>query len=1132
MKILTLTFENINSLAGEWQIDFTSPDFMDNAIFSITGETGSGKTSILDAICYAIYGQTPRQSSIASENEIMTKGKGSCFAEVVFETPRGKYAISTYQKRARDKADGNLQPKQRKLIDLEKNETIAEQVKKVDNAVPEIIGLDFKQFTQSIMLAQGAFSEFLKCDATARADILEKLSGSQIYTQISKAADDKFNIHKKELDTIETSIKVLLDAKENEAILSLDDIEKNIESCLAERNQLENEKKITDDALQWLHQIQSLQLESAHLDSVKQHIDERKAQMTPLLERLALARKATPFLSLRDAIASIKAKETKAQEQRATLEREHLANTKALEQSAIESQNAEEKVLLSEKNYQDQLEPISKMIAADSDIKNKTEACHLSKRSSERAQAKKAEAKRLYDKSLLSCEEKQADIEKAETQLLSYPHAPELIKNKSYIASKLSELSKVQTARNDYNKTCKTMTSQMKALEKQAASQKSNCDTVRNQLQSCQEAMDDAHHRYDIEAEGQTIDDYISQKENYIKQKHIFDAVNKYDSDRAELEQTQRPCPLCGAKHEYHDMTYITSVKSDIQNILSHIQMLQDKIEHLEAYNKDIQKAQERYASIEREEKTANDHLKDIESDLREQKIRLESVQKSYEDAANDYLSIQEEIQKTLALYAFELSSLDDTHRIQKTIDTYCNDYERILNQKTEAESVLNQNKLDCVAAKNDLENKENIYKEENENYQSLVMSLNEMKAQRKKDYGDTDPNALQKQLFDAMQRDKQMKASIDQRYNHLKVLSEKQKSDIEANVKNIEMLKNERAEKEKTFDDKMRENGFLTTASLESAIEDIQSIEDWETREKRIHDDDIENAGKLKATQQKLASLQAEPKTDKDESTLELEKQDIENQIHTVTSTIGGWLEKSEQMKKNQAQLEAYQNQYNEKKKAFDIWIQLNDLIGGPKLKKYVQSLTFKQLVSLANQYLQKFNNRYILVQKAIAETPDASANGDDADTGDNAQGAKKQAKTGTKSSKSKTAKSETKLLNERLEFFIIDNDQGGIERPVSNLSGGESFLISLSLALGLSEMASKNIPIDSMFLDEGFGTLDEQTLSGVISNLSTLMQQHNKVVGVISHVDMVKSIDPSIEVRKTSNGYSLLSGPGVSRK
>ena len=81
MKILKLHFENINSLAGKWTVDFTQPDFVESGLFAIVGPTGSGKSSILDAMTLGLYGQTPRQKSVSSENEVMTYGTVSCFAE-------------------------------------------------------------------------------------------------------------------------------------------------------------------------------------------------------------------------------------------------------------------------------------------------------------------------------------------------------------------------------------------------------------------------------------------------------------------------------------------------------------------------------------------------------------------------------------------------------------------------------------------------------------------------------------------------------------------------------------------------------------------------------------------------------------------------------------------------------------------------------------------------------------------------------------------------------------------------------------------------------------------------------------------------------------------------------------------
>nr|WP_241879517.1 SbcC/MukB-like Walker B domain-containing protein [Psychrobacter sp. PraFG1]UNK06332.1 hypothetical protein MN210_07265 [Psychrobacter sp. PraFG1] len=118
----------------------------------------------------------------------------------------------------------------------------------------------------------------------------------------------------------------------------------------------------------------------------------------------------------------------------------------------------------------------------------------------------------------------------------------------------------------------------------------------------------------------------------------------------------------------------------------------------------------------------------------------------------------------------------------------------------------------------------------------------------------------------------------------------------------------------------------------------------------------------------------------------------------------------------------------------------------------------------------------------------------------------------------------------NSPLELNVIDDYQGGLIRSTKNLSGGEGFLISLALALGLSSMASQNIQVDSLFLDEGFGTLDEDSLDVALNTLTNL-QQEGKLIGIISHVQALKDrIHTQIRVDKLSGGYSKLSGPGCS--
>jgi len=169
--------------------------------------------------------------------------------------------------------------------------------------------------------------------------------------------------------------------------------------------------------------------------------------------------------------------------------------------------------------------------------------------------------------------------------------------------------------------------------------------------------------------------------------------------------------------------------------------------------------------------------------------------------------------------------------------------------------------------------------------------------------------------------------------------------------------------------------------------------------------------------------------------------------------------------------------------------WADLNKLIGssdGQRFRNYAQELTFRILIQHANRQLSSMTDRYILVQDP----------------------------------------------KEALALSVIDRYQADTVRTSRNLSGGESFLVSLSLALGLARMASQSVRVDSVFLDEGFGTLDEDSLSMALDMLSNLRAQ-GKTIGVISHVQTIQErIGTRILVEPEGNGRSRLQGPGVERK
>ncbi len=208
MKILSLTFSNLNSLKGTWHIDFTDDAFVSDGLFAITGQTGAGKTTILDAICLAIYGQTPRIHTISNtQNELMSVDRGDCHSEVVIllnENQGDKiYRFSFEQRRAGKKSDGKLQPIKREISLLknlyEDGDILETKPSLCDKKAVELMHMNFEQFTRSVMLAQGNFSAFLKAEANEKGEILEQITGTHLYAKISQKT---FEIHKQKKEEL------------------------------------------------------------------------------------------------------------------------------------------------------------------------------------------------------------------------------------------------------------------------------------------------------------------------------------------------------------------------------------------------------------------------------------------------------------------------------------------------------------------------------------------------------------------------------------------------------------------------------------------------------------------------------------------------------------------------------------------------------------------------------------------------------------------------------------------------------------------------------------------------------------------------------------------------------------------
>ena len=286
-----------------------------------------------------------------------------------------------------------------------------------------------------------------------------------------------------------------------------------------------------------------------------------------------------------------------------------------------------------------------------------------------------------------------------------------------------------------------------------------------------------------------------------------------------------------------------------------------------------------------------------------------------------------------------------------------------------------------------------------------------------------------------------------------------------------------------------MRLRGFLNEDQFLAARLPSERRDELTAKAKDLDDRQTDLKARQKDRETRLATEIARKVTDKPLEELEPQFKEHEESLKELRDIIAGLKHKlsentaaKERIKEKQAAIEGQKEECRR-------WENLHELIGsadGKKYRNFAQGLTFEMMVGHANRQLQKMTDRYLLVR-------------DDA---------------------------------QPLELNVVDNYQAGEIRSTKNLSGGESFIVSLSLALGLSQMASKNVKVDSLFLDEGFGTLDEEALDTALETLAGL-QQDGKLIGVISHVSALKErIGTQIQVTPQTGGRSRISGPGCARR
>jgi exonuclease SbcC len=354
--------------------------------------------------------------------------------------------------------------------------------------------------------------------------------------------------------------------------------------------------------------------------------------------------------------------------------------------------------------------------------------------------------------------------------------------------------------------------------------------------------------------------------------------------------------------------------------------------------------------------------------------------------------------------------------------------------------------------------------------------------------YGDKNPDDEERRLNNSISVSEEAERKARARYADLQQKLNTAKTQIESLKKRIGQRDPELKELEAEFTEAFGLAGFSDEKQFFEARLSVGQRGALFARAKNLDDHQIDLKARQKDREARLAAEAARKVTDESLEKLEPQFKDYEESLKQLRDTTIRLKHKLNENAAAKEQLKAKQTAIEAQKIECRRWENLHELIGsadGKKYRNFAQGLTFEMMIGHANRQLQKMTDRYLLVR-------------DD---------------------------------TQPLELNVVDNYQAGEIRSTKNLSGGESFIVSLSLALGLSHMASKNVRVDSLFLDEGFGTLDEEALDTALETLASL-QQDGKLIGVISHVPTLKErISTQILVIPQTGGRSEISGPGCRR-
>ena len=1077
MKIQGLRFKNLNSLYGEWQIDFTTPEYIRDGIFAITGPTGAGKSTLLDAVCLSLYGRTPRLNLITkTSNEVMSRRTGECFAEVSFETRAGRFRCHWSQRRARQKPDGDLQDAKHEISDADTGRVIESGKREVAIKIEEVTGMDFTRFTRSMLLAQGGFAAFLAASPDDRSPILEQITGTMVYSEISKLVHFRKTDEHKKLDvlTAETAGIVLL-SDEEEALI-LQDLEKKKET---EQSSGEENNKI-QAAILWLTGMDMLKSELLSIEAESKKLASALEAFEPERKRLKDADTAAGLDSLYATLQSLREQQKSDLDTLSKIETLIPQRQKALEIKEADLNKAESALVRTKAEEKKEFSLIKAVRALDMQIAEKKSALKTLAEECRKIETEAAGKKELYKKTVQDLALAGKTLSEADDYLSTHAADADLVTRLAGISEQVRTLGSVTEKQAAMKKEMSGLQKNLKAAKKRSRQQAAACQNLKEKHGAALDSVGKIKNDMEALLGDRLLREYRAEHEGLLREMAYMRKVRDLEQERENLKDNS-PCPLCGSLHHPFALGQIPRADQAEEKIIRLSGLIQ-KAENLEKIQKDgeaLEKASSlAFMEAEKQEVMVRHQEEEINTAIlrceKEALIVLEALDRQYEALA-------------LNLKPFGFDRIPDTglDDLMEGLKKRQGNFQDRKDQKTGIEKA----RADLVARISGMEmivkTLEDRVNEIREKGRGQKKELEQLILDRTQCYGDKNPDMEEARLEKkAEEAEKAVKAS------------RKSRDDIRETLR--ESLTRIAALKETTAS---RQSGlFARNASFLQACQTSGFENEDVFLSLRLSPDErkklSERAGKLDETvmeitarkndREKRLLVETEKKlTDQSLDDLRKEGTALKESLKLLGEEIGAIKQKLSGNQSLKEKLMEKKKQVDAQKTECVRWDSLHGLIGsadGKKYRNFAQGLTFEIMVAHANRQLEKMSDRYLLIRDE----------------------------------------------NQPLELNIVDNYQAGEIRSTKNLSGGESFIVSLSLALGLSHMSGRKVRVDSLFLDEGFGTLDEDALETALEALAGLHRQ-GKLIGIISHVPALKErIGTRISITPVSGGKSTLAGPG----